>query len=58
MTTVDFARYDAIVVPDLNSDYLTSLDFLEESKDIWSPAITGSIIIIGKLDRRSIPHIN
>ncbi|KAJ4370821.1 hypothetical protein N0V86_008514 [Didymella sp. IMI 355093] len=60
MTTVDFARYDAIVVPDLNSDYLTSLDFLENSKDVWSLAVTGSIIIIGKLEQRGDPanHIS
>lgn len=49
MTTLDFARYDSIVVPDLNSDYLSSLDFLEQSKDVWSPAITGNIIVIGML---------
>ncbi|KAF1926378.1 uncharacterized protein M421DRAFT_67576 [Didymella exigua CBS 183.55] len=47
MTTLDFAGYDAIVVPDLNTDSLTSLDFLEKSKDVWSPAITGNIIVIG-----------
>ncbi|KAF2623743.1 hypothetical protein BU25DRAFT_461825 [Macroventuria anomochaeta] len=47
MTTLDFARYDAVVVPDLNTDYITSLKFLEDSKDAWSPAITGSMIIIG-----------
>jgi hypothetical protein len=48
MSTLDFARYDAVVVPDLNSDYISSLDFLEKSKDIWSPAITGNIIVIGE----------
>lgn len=48
MSTVDFALYDAVIVPDLNTDYITSLDFLNKSKDIWSPAITGNIIIIGE----------
>lgn len=48
MSTLDFARYDAVVVPDLNSGSIISLDFLEKSKDIWSPAITGSIIVIGE----------
>lgn len=48
MSTLDFTRYDAVVVPDLNADSLISLDFLEKSKDIWSPAITGSIIVIGE----------
>ncbi|KAF3037633.1 hypothetical protein E8E12_004692 [Didymella heteroderae] len=47
MGTLDFARYDAVIVPDLNSDYIVSLSFLEKSKDIWNPAITGSIIVIG-----------
>jgi hypothetical protein len=48
MSTLDFARYDAVVVPDPNSGSIISLDFLEKSKDIWSPAITGSIIVIGE----------
>ena len=47
MTTLDFARYDAVVVPNLNTDYIISLKFLEDSKEVWSPAITGSIIVVG-----------
>lgn len=49
MTTLDFARYDAVVVPDINTDYLVSFDFLNQSKSVWSPAMTGNMIIIGQL---------
>lgn len=48
MSTVNFTRFDAVVVPDLSADSISSLDFLEKSKDIWSPAITGNIIVIGE----------
>jgi hypothetical protein len=50
-TTEDFASYDAIVVGDPNcgSDY-SSGDYLaavEETRDTWSPAVTGPVIAVG-----------
>ena len=47
MTTADFAKFRAIVVPDPHCGTVSSIKFLEDSKDRWSPAVTGNIILIG-----------
>jgi hypothetical protein len=47
MTTADFAKYKAIIVPDPSCGDLSLIQFLEDSKDAWSPAVTGNIILIG-----------
>jgi len=48
MTTEDFAQYKAIVLsdPDCSLD-VASIDFAEETKDIWSPAVLGNIVVLG-----------
>jgi hypothetical protein len=48
MTSADFAKYKAIVMGDpycLSSD--TGVSVLVDTKDIWGPAVTGNIIVIG-----------
>ncbi|TPX18150.1 uncharacterized protein E0L32_002659 [Thyridium curvatum] len=47
MTTADFAQYKAIIVPDPNCGKKDKIQFLEDTKATWSPAITGNIILIG-----------
>lgn len=47
MTTADFAKFKALVIPDPRCGSVGSVKFLEDSKDVWSPAITGNIILIG-----------
>ncbi|KAF2796668.1 hypothetical protein K505DRAFT_237150, partial [Melanomma pulvis-pyrius CBS 109.77] len=47
MTTADFAKFKALVIPDPRCGSVSSVKFLEDSKDVWSPAITGNIILIG-----------
>lgn len=49
MTTEDFAKFKAIVVPDPSCGSVSSIKFLEDSRSVWSPAVTGNIILIGKL---------
>ncbi|KAM7221902.1 hypothetical protein V8F06_002653 [Rhypophila decipiens] len=48
MTTADFARYKAIIIPDPQCNTsLNTIKFLEETKRVWSPAVTGNIVLIG-----------
>lgn len=47
MTPEDFRKYKAIVVPDPRCGNLSFVQFLEETKKNWSPAIQGNIILIG-----------
>lgn len=47
MTTADFAQYKAVVVPDPDCGVLADVDFLDNTKATWGPAITGNIILIG-----------
>jgi len=47
MTTADFAKYQAIVISDPDCGDLTNIDFFNVSKAVWSPAITGNVILIG-----------
>lgn len=48
MTTADFAQYKAIIVPDcLCNTSLNTIKFLDDTKRVWSPAVTGNMVIIG-----------
>lgn len=47
MTSADFAQYKAIIISDPDCGQLPSIQFLDDSKANWSPAITGNMIIIG-----------
>ncbi|KAK3391433.1 hypothetical protein B0T20DRAFT_489567 [Sordaria brevicollis] len=48
MTTADFAKYKAIIVPDcLCNSSLSTIKFLDDTKKVWSPAVTGNMILIG-----------
>ncbi|PSR79859.1 hypothetical protein BD289DRAFT_340589, partial [Coniella lustricola] len=46
-STADFAQFKAIIVPDPDCGDVSDITFLDSSKAIWSPAITGNIILIG-----------
>ncbi|KAF1987513.1 hypothetical protein K402DRAFT_453591 [Aulographum hederae CBS 113979] len=47
MTTAEFASYKALVIGDPYCGYLSDIQFLEDSKDAWSPAVQGNIVLIG-----------
>lgn len=47
MTTAQFASYDAIVLGDPYCDPNEDITFLNASKQNWTPAVTGNIILIG-----------
>ncbi|KAK4192255.1 hypothetical protein QBC35DRAFT_244689 [Podospora australis] len=48
MTTSDFAKYKAIIVPDcLCNTSLNTIKFLDDTKKVWSPAVTGNMVLIG-----------
>lgn len=53
MTTEDFATFDAIVVGDPDcgyADYYGEPDYMDavlETRDTWSPAVTGQVILVG-----------
>jgi hypothetical protein len=48
MTTADFAKFKAIVIADPNCAYNTTpIQFLTDTKNVWSPAVTGNMIVIG-----------
>ncbi|OIW26438.1 hypothetical protein CONLIGDRAFT_706721 [Coniochaeta ligniaria NRRL 30616] len=46
-TTADFAKYKAIIVPDPNCGTIDKIKFLDDTKAVWSPAVTGNMILIG-----------
>ena len=48
MTTADFAKYKAIIIAGAASGYLANIQVLNDTKDVWSPAITGNIVLIGE----------
>lgn len=54
MTTEDFAKFRAIVIPDPNCGSVSRIKFLEDSKDRWSQAVTGNIILIGMAITRPV----
>jgi hypothetical protein len=48
MTTADFAKYKAIIIPDcMCNASLKTIKFLDDTKRVWSPAVTGNMVIIG-----------
>jgi hypothetical protein len=48
MTTAQFAAYKAIILADNDGDGdLSDIQFLENSTAVWSPAVTGNMILIG-----------
>lgn len=48
MATADFAKYKAIIIPDCQCNTsLNTIKFLDDTKGIWSPAVTGNMVIIG-----------
>jgi hypothetical protein len=49
MTTADFAAFKAIVISDPDCGDVSSIKFLEDTRDVWSPAVTGNMILIGML---------
>jgi hypothetical protein len=52
MTTNDFAAFKAIVFADeFGGADPTALQLIEDTKAVWSPAITGNMIIIGKYEK-------
>lgn len=46
-TTADFEKYKAIVIPDPTCSTIDAINFFDSTKAIWSPAVTGNIILIG-----------
>ncbi|KAK5662579.1 hypothetical protein OQA88_8492 [Cercophora sp. LCS_1] len=48
MTTADFAQYKAVIIPDcLCNTSLKTIQFLDDTKRVWSPAVTGNMVLIG-----------
>lgn len=48
MTTQQFAQYKAIIIADqFGSSDLTLIQFLADTANVWGPAITGNIILLG-----------
>jgi hypothetical protein len=46
MGTSDFKAFKAIILAD-NYGASTGIQFLEDTKKVWSPAVTGNMIVIG-----------
>lgn len=47
MTTADFAKYKAIIIPDPDCGAVDDISFLDATKATWSPAVLGNMILIG-----------
>ena len=47
MTTADFAKYKAIIISDPDCGGIDRIQFLNDTKKAWSPAVTGNMILIG-----------
>lgn len=48
MSTRDFSKFKAIILSDPSCGLgVDSIQFLDDTKTTWSPAITGNIILIG-----------
>jgi hypothetical protein len=47
LTTEDFSKFRAIILPDPSCGSLSQIKFFEDSRDTWSPAVTGNIILTG-----------
>jgi len=49
MTTADFTPFKAIIIGDeYGSADLSLIKFLEDTKNVWGPAVQGNIIVHGK----------
>lgn len=46
-TTADFMKFKAIIISDPYCGAVSTIDFLDATKAVWSPAVTGDIILIG-----------
>ncbi|KAK3942049.1 hypothetical protein QBC46DRAFT_310187 [Diplogelasinospora grovesii] len=48
MKTADFAKYKGIVIPDpTGNTSMSTIKFLDDTKKVWSPAVTGNMVLIG-----------
>ena len=48
MNATEFSQYNAFVICDFNhNDRSTYIDPLDRTKEIWSPLVTGNILLIG-----------
>ncbi len=47
LTTADFQQYRAIVIPDPHCGSLRDIQFFDDTKDTWSPAVQGNVALIG-----------
>jgi hypothetical protein len=58
LTTADFASYKAIIFGDaFGSSNLANLKVIVDTKNVWGPAVTGNIIIHGKIYLSDLEHI-
>ena len=50
MTTADFAKFKAIILADdgAGGGTAAALQFADDTKAIWSPAVLGNVVLIGK----------
>ncbi len=46
-STADFASYRAIILGDRSCEGVKLLAAAEANKDVWGPAVTGSVIVVG-----------
>jgi hypothetical protein len=51
MTTADFAAFKAIVIADPSCGSVSSIQFLDDTKATWSPAVLGNMVLIGMFIR-------
>lgn len=47
MTTADFAAFKAIILADTVSADRSLLNFLNNTKGVWGPAVEGNVVLIG-----------
>lgn len=48
MTTEQFSAYRAIVIGDPYCSGISNIAFLDTNRNVWSSAITGNIVLIGR----------
>ncbi|KAH0555803.1 hypothetical protein GP486_006253 [Trichoglossum hirsutum] len=46
MSTADFAAFKAIVIADPSCGGLSQIQFLDDTKATWSPAVLGNMVLI------------
>lgn len=47
MTTADFAAFKAIILADTVRSDRSLLNFLNDTKDVWGPAVEGNVVLVG-----------